>query len=424
MTQRQLAGESLSVSYVSLLEAGRRTPTPETVRELARALSCDVSELTGESDSLETRPALLVVSHGRLALEAGQTEVAEQQFRAALSTPGLDPLLRSEAMIGMARVLEQQGRLEQAAKAYESLVKEAMEASAYLTSLQLVIRWARCLYELGELPRVIEVGMGVIEQLDRLDAWESDGAIQILSTVAAAHFELGDVRQAEALLREGLGRADRMRSPKARAAVLWNSSQIACERGRYREALDFANEALSFFRQDNDRRNTGRMLTAYGCILLYHDPPRVGEARTVFEEALDSLAHAGSGVDRGYVLTELSRVRLLEGDTAGAIESAERSLVELGPEAQLEWARATTALAAALAVHGEVERSREMFTRAARALGQLGVSRQASRAWVELGDMLVQSGDSAGAAAAFRKASEAVNLVPPPSGGSSRAVTE
>lgn len=38
LTQRQLAGTELSVSYVSLLEAGRRTPTPETVQVLAASL--------------------------------------------------------------------------------------------------------------------------------------------------------------------------------------------------------------------------------------------------------------------------------------------------------------------------------------------------------------------------------------------------
>lgn len=422
LTQRQLAGDSLSVSYVSHLEAGRRTPTPETLRELARTLRCDVAELTGERDSSQARPPMLTASYGRLALEAGQLDVAEAEFTALLATSRLDPLLRTEALLGIARILELQGRLEEAAHAYESLVKEAMDASSYISSLDLVLRWLRCLYELGELTRVIEVGLGAIERVERLGAWDSVSAIQILSTVAAAYFEVGDVRQAERLLREGLDRADRMRSPKARASVLWNASRIAAERGQYREALCFAEEALAFFRQDSDQRSAGRMLTAYGCILLYHNPPRAGEAKAVFEEALDHLSHAGGGVDRGYVLTELSRVKLMQGDADGAVAAAESSLHELGPEASLERARANIALAAALAATGEVDRSKEIFTEAAQTLGQLRASRQASRAWAELGDVLANAGDAVGAVEAFRKASAAVNLMSPSSAGDFNAL--
>jgi tetratricopeptide (TPR) repeat protein len=327
--------------------------------------------------------------------------------------PDLDPLGRTDALIGLARVLEAQGRLREAAAAYEQLVHDAIDSPRYLASLDVVIRWCRCLYELGELGRVVEVGTGAMRELDRLQAWQSDAAVQLLATVAAAHFELGEVPQAERLLREGLARAEQLRSPKARASVLWNASHLASEDGRHREALELAEEALTYFRQAGDRRAMARLLSQYGYLLLRQDPPRVAEATGTLEESLAILHEAGYGYERGYVLTELSRASLLRGEARRAVGEAERAVAELGAEAALERARAEAVLAAALAADGQRGRAAEVFDRAASTLGQLHASRHAARAWVELGNMLDDAGDSAGAVRAFRQATVSMNLTSP-----------
>jgi len=413
LTQRQLAGTGLSVSYVSLLEAGRRTPTPETVELLATSLDCTPAELLGETDSLPGRPSALNIRFGQLALATGSLDQARQHFEVALAAPDLDPLMRTEAVIGQARVLEAQGRLREAAETYEGLVQEAMNSPRYVASLSVVINWCRCLYELGELGRVVEVGTGAMQELDRLQAWQSETAVQLLATVAAAHFELGEVPQAERLLREGLRRAEEIRSPKARASVLWNASHLASEEGRHREALELAEEALAYFRHETDRRATARLLSQYGYLLLRQDPPRVADAVDTLNEALEILRHVGYGYERGYVLTELSRAHLLQDRSDRAVELAEEALAELGPEAALERARADTALAAALAAQGAPERAAEVFDQAASTLAGLRASRHAARAWVELGNVLDQAGDQAGAVRAFRQAAASVNLLTP-----------
>ncbi|QSB13186.1 helix-turn-helix transcriptional regulator [Natronosporangium hydrolyticum] len=412
LTQRELAGDALSVSYVSLLEAGRRTPTPETVRSLAAALGCAPEELWAGAAGEVARPAALTLKFGQLALEAGKVAEAHALFESVLAAAEVEPLVQVEARTGIAQALAAQGRLREAATAYEALVQEAIRSPRYLSSLSVVIRWCRCLYELGELSRVVEVGTGAMRELDRLDAWQSETAIRLLATVAAAHFELGEVTQAERLLREGLRRAEELQSPPARATVLWNASHLASEDGRHREALELAEEALTYFRRSGQQRQVGRLLSQYGLLLLRQEPPRVDEAQQLLEEGLHLLHQVGHGYDRGYLLTELARAHLLKGEPQAASELADRALAELGPEAALERARADTVLAAALAAAGEWERAVTGFDRAAGALRQLGASRQAARAWVELGNLLDQAGDSARAVRAFREAAAAVNLVP------------
>lgn len=120
LTQRQLAGTELSVSYVSLLEAGRRTPTAETVKVLADSLGCAPEELwSGTGSVVDSRPpGSLSLRYGQLALASGQIDQAADHFEIALKAPDLDDLGRTEAAIGSARVLEAQGRLREAARAY------------------------------------------------------------------------------------------------------------------------------------------------------------------------------------------------------------------------------------------------------------------------------------------------------------------
>ena len=50
------SGGSLGPGKVALLEAGRRTPTQQTLTELAQVLGCSMDELTGESASPTMRP--------------------------------------------------------------------------------------------------------------------------------------------------------------------------------------------------------------------------------------------------------------------------------------------------------------------------------------------------------------------------------
>ena len=411
ITQRELAGDNLSVSYVSLLETRQALAGPGGPATARRAALLLREELRGDIETSATRPSALAVRFGQLALESGRPEEAIEHFSGVLGTPDLDPLLRSDARIGLARALEATGRLEEAARAYEALVQEALDAPTYLASLGVVLSWCGCLFELGQLNRVVEVGVGAMQQFDRLDAWDSDGAIQLLATVASAHFELGDVAQAERLLQEGLERATRMRSPRARASVLWNASQLASERGRHREALDLAEEALAYFRHGSYRRSAARLLGAYGYLLLRQDPPRPVEAKEALQEALDGLTDSGRGFDRGSILVEMSRSLLMTGEPAAAAEAAQQSLVEAGPEATLQGAQARTALGAALGALGDKDAAAEAFAEAAEQLGRIHANREAARAWAELGNVLAEAGDTMGAVRAFQHATAELHLI-------------
>lgn len=412
MTQRQLAGTGLSVSYVSLLESGKRSPTPETIQILAHALACDVHELVEPAGA--GQPLALVLAQADLALEAGQVTTALERYEHVLASGQDAPAeLSRRARLGQAQSLQRAGRLAEAARAYEHCVRLGEVDPANEASLQVYVGWCRCLYELGELARAADVGRTALAEIDAAQARESELSIRLIATVAAVRLELGDLREAERLLEDGLERASRVRSPTARGAILWNASSVAYERGRYQQALELSEEALRIFRGSNTTLHLGQLLGARGYLLLRCDPPRVDEAFESLREALTLLAETADPVYQAYVFTELCYAHLARDEVDEAIHAAQDAQRLLGSTAMLETARASTALAAALTAKGEHERARAVFTEAATVLDRLGATRHAARAWIELAHAQVKTGRFKEAVVAYDRAASAVNIDDP-----------
>ena len=345
--------------------------------------------------------------------KAGQITTALERYEQVLAIGQDAPELTRRARLGQAQSLQRSGRLTEAARVYERCVRLGEADPANEASLQVYVGWCRCLYELGELIRAAEVGKEALAEFDAAQARESELSIRLIATVAAVRIELGDLREAERLLDDGLERASRVKSPTARGSILWNASSVAYERGRYQHALELSEEALRIFRGSSNRAYLGRLLGARGYLLLRCDPPRVQEAYECLTEALDHLADAADPVDKAYVFTELCYVHLARGDTDQAIAAAQNAHHLLGPTAMLEAARATTALAVALSADGQDVRAQELFTEAATVLDRLGATRHAARAWVELAHALVKAGQLEGAVTAYDNAARAVNIDDP-----------
>ena len=295
LTQAEVAGDELSISYISLLESNRRQPSDETVRILARALGCRPEELYG-TPAVGKQPPALALRYADLNLQAGEATAARAGYQHVLQAGVEDPMLRVRTMLGLAKTLQGEGRLSEAVEMYESCVRSGLVDPAHSVSLAATQGWCRCLFELGELYRAIEVGSRALEELGQLGAEDSEQSVHLLATVALAWYELGELRQAENLLSEGLERAARVKSPLARGAIIWNASIVASERGRYLEALELADEALVLFRRGSDPRLLGMLLTLRGYMLLRLDPPRAAEALTVLDRGDgDAVGRAGQG---------------------------------------------------------------------------------------------------------------------------------
>ena len=76
LSQAEVAGLDLSDSYISLLESGRRTPSPDVVAMLAGRLRCSAGWLTSGIDDAEQRSIRLQLKEAELCLHTADPQRA------------------------------------------------------------------------------------------------------------------------------------------------------------------------------------------------------------------------------------------------------------------------------------------------------------------------------------------------------------
>src|SRR3954453_8752573 len=122
LSQTELAGDGISPSYVSLLESGRRSPSPAVAALLAAKLGCSPSELLAGEPSERERRLQLELSYAELALRHEGSVDALERLRRVVDEDGVPPAVRSQARFLMARAQEQIGDLSSAVATLTSLL--------------------------------------------------------------------------------------------------------------------------------------------------------------------------------------------------------------------------------------------------------------------------------------------------------------
>jgi tetratricopeptide (TPR) repeat protein len=409
LNQSDLAGPGVSASYVSLLESGRRQPTPKALHWLAQKLHTTVEFLETGADGWDD--AQLELRFATLALSSGDALEAEERFRRLLDAPNAD--LAREAAWGRAAALEALGRLAEAAALYESLRSGALADASSASLLKVTVALSRCYREAGDLGRAIEVGEAALDRLGEYELSNSDLAVEVMCTLAFAYLERGDLVRAKQLLVRVERLADSLGNPKSRGAVYWNASVLAAEAGAPSDAVQLADRALALFGEGNDERNLARLKNARAALVLRHDSSRADEALAQLREARQVLVEIGSSVDVAYCETEISRALVLVGRPDEALTVAFEVLDRLGEGARLEQARARTALAYALCARGLTDEAFREYERSAEDLEQLGATREAARVLTEYSEMLEQAGHPGEALMVLRRALSSVALAAP-----------
>ena len=83
-TQTQLAGDDISVGYVSRIESGQRRPNSQTLEDLASRLGVPTEHLLRGVTAREYDEIKLTLDFAELSLETGQHVEAEAQAREAV----------------------------------------------------------------------------------------------------------------------------------------------------------------------------------------------------------------------------------------------------------------------------------------------------------------------------------------------------
>jgi transcriptional regulator with XRE-family HTH domain len=410
LSQVALAGSALHPSYVSLLEAGRRTPTADAVAALAGRLGISPQELTGQVDVDLEEPVVLAEA----ALGLGRAQEAVElldPFAARFTRERCthDPLT-FRAGLAYATALERCTRIDDATAVLEVLRDSAASAPARLPWVPVTTALVRCYRDAGDVSRAIEVGEEAIALFRGVLSARVDGHAALVSTVAGAYSERGDLLRAQLLLDDLLDQVVGSGSPEDEAFACWNAAINAVERGRPKVGLQLAEQAAALLDVGGDVRARARLQVSRAWVHLAQTPPEAEEARSLLRDALPSLRQYAGATSVASAETELARCELMLARPEIARRHAQSALKRLSPENRIERARALTALGSALVALGEDAAGVHSLDEAAQALMAAEAPRAAAGAWRQLSSVFRALGDPARALDAADRALDGVGL--------------
>jgi tetratricopeptide (TPR) repeat protein len=408
LTKTALARPRYTVSYVSQIESGRRTPSPDAIAYFAGRLGLAASYLaTGVPENAETELRYRL-EDARLALRDRRAEEAEAtalHVREEAERFGV-PGLRAQAVRVLADVRTQQSRLREAIDLYEDALEADLSPSERGT---LVAALARAYLRVGDLSYAADLIESFLQRREAGQPLDPGVATDLQTVLVSLYYERGDMLRAERTAARAVATADQHVSPEMRAKAYWAASRVLSESGRWGEALELIGRARALYEYLDDRRQLARVLNAMAVLYLEAEPPRTPEAAAQLDRAEAVLSDVGTPNDLAYVLTERARIAVIEHRYEAALVHADRALTNVNQE-DLEVGRALRQRGLALQGLGRLREARGSLRDAATWFAKHGAREQEASCWKELGEIELAEGDLAAAVDALRSGLEA--LVP------------
>jgi transcriptional regulator with XRE-family HTH domain len=396
LSQAQLAHPELSDSYVSLIESGKRTPTPAVLELLAQKLDCSLSYLINGVTAEQMEDIELALGYARLALENGEVAEARTRFRELLANSNLTglPTLRQDTEFGLALATEAAGDLDEA---ISILLKLRVEELSPERRIEVAMVLCRAYRDSERLTEAVTVGEQMLGGSARL--------VELAATLLSAYMHRGDLLRARQFAAELLNAADALGTPRSIVAANWMASNVAYNTGHNEEALSFAERAMAVQLENGHPRSVARMRLA---LLQQRLKARPAEAAAVRDELRATVAEfeqtSTSTIDKARVHVELAYAEYMTGDLDKAVEHAKigRGLVPeyghvLGAEANLLLGRAYGSVGRSAEAAGHVASVRDWLT-------PLPDSRRSASTWLATAETIEELGDAEGAVEAYQRA--------------------
>lgn len=410
LSQKDLAGETLTAGYISLLEAGKRSPSDEVVQWLARRLGCSVTMLiTGEPSEREQRIEL-EQSYARLAIQHGGSDEARTRLARLLAEDELPLRVRDDLSLLYGIACERSGDLSTAVTVLQELADRSATGQTHIPVTFIAVSLLRCYLDSGDLNQAVQVGEAALAaaEAQRLDATED--YFRLAATVMDAYMGLGDFLRArmwaDRYLRQALDRDQ----PAGQAALYWNAAILAEHEGRMGEAMALCERALGLFGELGTVRDTPRLQLEMAWLLLLDDPPQVQRASDLLQLAADALEDLGSRADRAR-WNWLWAVSLLHQEDVEAAEVRARQALALsGGNAPLDRAQILMTLADVLSAQGRAQDAIELLLAAYTALVDAPRGRATSMTWRDVAQRLAILGRFDEARQAFEHALDGAGI--------------
>jgi transcriptional regulator with XRE-family HTH domain/tetratricopeptide (TPR) repeat protein len=400
ISQRALAGTSMTPSYISLIERGERVPTLDVAVQLARTLEVPVAQLLGaDTGTLEfgaDRATDLDAVASQLQLrslaETGDLQEADEGLVGRLDAARARHDGTAVLAYGLNRLplLAAQSRHQERLALLDELLALPVVADAVTVRVPLAVDRVAVLRELGRLGDA-RADAEALRRLGPEAAGERE-FIRLLGVLVSVLCELGDVDPVGPLVGELLRRAEALGHAGMLGRAHWVAALAYVRTGRPAEArgaLDRAGELLSYGTMPV--LDWLRFCRSTATVLLDLDAPDA--ALPWLEAAEHGAALTGLRGERTAVLRERAHYELVTGDN----EAAAKHYAELcaGPDmlAGLDLITALLGHGSALELLGRNGEAVAVLRRAAELCEEAGNFRQAAETWRRI-DRLREAADT------------------------------
>jgi len=400
LSQRQLSFPGCTAAYISRLEAGARVPSLQMINQLALRLDVSGQWLATGVEAAAAEPSELL--DAEVAFRLGEVEEAERIYRAHLEVG--DPA-RPAALAGLGQIAF---RAERWTNAIE-LLEQALEARGHKAMID-----PGAVDSLGRAYAMVSAREAAIALFGRAveEAREAEASIEELRfsvLLANALIDAGEFSRAESALAEVIRHADASGDPVASARLFWSQSRLHSMRHEPVLAARYARRALEILERTENDTYVGM---AYH--LLAHIEIEAGNADDALALLERGRALFGSDLgprDDARFSTEEARALTALGRNADAARKAARALELMDAANPADRGHAYVSLADVFLAAGDRERPKMLLEQALELLTE-HMKPMALEAGRRLADLLEQEGDTAGALAVLKRATEAASSSP------------
>ncbi|MFC4059677.1 helix-turn-helix domain-containing protein [Planomonospora corallina] len=411
LSQAQLAHPELSDSYVSLIESGKRTPTPAVLELLARKLDCSLTYLVNGVTAEQMREIELGLGYARLAMENGEVVEARTRYTELLAGDGLAglPQLRQEAEYGLALASQACGDLDAAITLLNGLRGRDDSEISPERRIDIMTQLSRCHREKGELSQAVRI----VEEIlcgETRPAW-TDGLIRLGVQALAAYIDRGDLLRARHFSAELVAAAETLGTPLALTLAHWQAAILTSETGGDDEAAAHFERAVAIQSEYGEARRYARLRGDYAAVMLELRPAEAETWRGLLTKVEKELAESSANpMDKMRCAMGLARAELLLGSPRQA-ELHIRPLLSMvdGMPEDLQ-ADAHLLAAQIYAELGRTEDSVHEVATAAELLEPLPATRYTARSWLTAAQLLESLDEHDRSVGVYQRALASVGL--------------
>jgi tetratricopeptide (TPR) repeat protein len=355
LNQRELAGGACSAGYISRVELGDRIPSLQLLRVLGKRLGVSADYLatgTSGTESGDVVEAVLVDAQIALRLDDGET--ARRLFEEALEQE-VRGQARVDALAGLGQLALREGENERAVELLNKAAEASGRDAAELPSVAegLARAYAAC----GELGPAIGL-------LERCVSWHEETGdvlayIRFASLLGYALTDTGDYGAAERIVGRALARGHDVIDPYARARLLWSQSRLLTKQGQVSQAERYARQTLETLRATEDNYAIAHALELLAHIYLELGRPT--EAMELLDEGQPLISAAGTPSEIAQYRVNRARTMAALGDHEGAASLAMEVTGQLDGARPIQRTRAYLLIGDLFREFGDTARAQELY---------------------------------------------------------------